>query len=101
MTTMLMDAHIQMSQLRTLKSSERVSEKYRQKIDCLLTATTQANFKTLHLALGLSKQMIFSSLPCQPLPVLSPFTMDIMHIQVLNNSDLFIKLFTGKLNVHI
>jgi hypothetical protein len=54
----------------------------------------------LHLNLGLCKQTIFSGLPCQPLPVPSLFTMDLMHLSVLNNPDLFIKLFTGKLDVY-
>ena len=79
---------------------EGLPEKYRQNIDCLLTATTQADFKILRLALGLSKQTIFSGLLCQPLPVPSLFTMDIMHLSVLNDPDLFIKLFTGKLDVY-
>ena len=79
---------------------EGLPEKYRQNIDCLLTATTQADFKTLRLALGLSKPTIFSGLLCQPLPVPSLFTMDIMHLSVLNDPNLFIKLFTGKLDVY-
>ena len=52
------------------------------------------------LVLGLCKQTLFSSLPCQPLPVPSLFTMDIMHLSVLNNPNLFLKLFTGKLNIY-
>ena len=79
---------------------EGLPEKYAQNLDCLLTANTQTDFKTLRLALGLCKQTIFSGLPCQPLPVPSLFTMDIMHLSVLNDPDLFIKLFTGKLDVY-
>ena len=79
---------------------EGLPEKYKQNMACLLTASTQADFKTMCLALGLCKQAIFSSLPCQPLPVPSLFTMDIMHLSVLNDPDLFIKLFTGKLDVY-
>ena len=41
---------------------EGLPVKYRQNLDCLLTASTQADFKTLHLAVGLCKQTIFSSL---------------------------------------
>jgi hypothetical protein len=58
------------------------------------------NYRNLHLALGLCKQTIFSGLPCQPLPVPSLFTMDIMHLSVLNDPNLFVKLFTGKLDVY-
>ena len=79
---------------------EGLPGKYRQNLDCLLTASTQADFKTLRLAVGLCKQTIFSGLPCQPLPVPSLFTLDIMHLSVLNDPNLFIKLFTGKLNVY-
>ena len=79
---------------------EGLPEKYKQNMACLLTASTQADFKTMRLALGLCKQAIFSGLPCQPLPVPSLFTMDIMHLSVLNDPDLFIKLFTGKLDVY-
>ena len=79
---------------------EGLPEKYGQNIDCLLTVSTQADFKTLRLALGLCKQTIFNGLPCQPLPVPSLFTMDIMHLSVLNDPDLLIKLFTGKLDVY-
>jgi hypothetical protein len=69
-------------------------------MDCLLSASTPSNYKLLCLLLGLCKQTIFSGLPCQPLPVLSLFTMDIMHLSVLNNPNLFIKLFTGKLDIY-
>ena len=79
---------------------EGLPEKYKQNMACLLTASTQADFKTMHLALGLCKQAIFSGLPCQPLPVPSLFTMDIMHLSVLNDPDLFIKLFTSKIDVY-
>ena len=44
--------------------------------------------------------MLYSGLPCQPLPDLSLFTMDIMHLSILDDPDLFIKLLTGKLNVY-
>ncbi|KAH9171265.1 hypothetical protein EDB89DRAFT_1852551, partial [Lactarius sanguifluus] len=44
---------------------------------------------------------LFSGLPHQPLPVLSIFPMDIMHLTTLNDSNLFLKLFTGKLNVFV
>lgn len=79
---------------------EGLPGKYRVNLDCLLAVNTQADFKTLCLALGLCKQTIFSSLPCQPLPVLSFFTMDIMHLSILNDPDPFIKLFTRKLDVY-
>ena len=41
-----------------------------------------------------------SSLPHQPLLVPNIFTMDIMHLTVLNNPDLFVKLFTGRINAY-
>ena len=74
--------------------------KYKQNLGLLLAAKTQSEYKSLRLALGLCKPTIFSGLPCQPLPVPSLFTMDIMHLSVLNEPDLFIKLFTGKLDVY-
>jgi hypothetical protein len=75
--------------------------KYKQNLDCLLArSTTLVDYRLLCLALGLCKPTIFSGLPCQPLPVPSLFTMDIMHLSVLNDPDLFIKLFTGKLDVY-
>ena len=52
------------------------------------------------LEFGLCKQTLFSGLPVQVLPVPSIFTMDIMHLSVLNDPDLFMKLFTGKLDVY-
>ena len=79
---------------------EGLPEKYRENMTFLLAASTQTDFKTLRLALGLCKPTIFSGLPCQPLPVPSLFTMDIMHLSVLNDPDLLIKLFTGKLDVY-
>ena len=79
---------------------EGLPEKYKENLSYLLAANTLTDFKALCLALGLSKQTIFSSLPCQPLLVLSLFTMDIMHLSVLNDPDLFIKLLTGKLDVY-
>jgi hypothetical protein len=74
--------------------------KYQANLDCWLAANTLTDYRNLHLALGLCKQTIFSGLPCQPLPVPSLFTMDIMHLSVLNDPDLFVKLFTGKLDVY-
>lgn len=74
--------------------------KYDQNLKYLLGVSTLADHQMQHLAIGICKQTIFSGLPCQPLPVLSLFTMDIMHLSVLNNLDLFIKLFTGKLDVY-
>jgi hypothetical protein len=74
--------------------------KYKQNMDCLLATRTTADYKLWRLTLGLCKQTLFSSLPYQPLPIPSLFTMDIMHLSVLNDPDLFIKLFTGKLNVY-
>jgi hypothetical protein len=74
--------------------------KYKQNLDLLLAMKTQTDYKTMRLALGLCKQTLFSGLPCQPLPVPSLFTMDIMHLSVLNEPDLFMKLFTGKLDVY-
>ena len=72
--------------------------KYKMNIHFLLGATTQRNFAARRLAVGLCKQTLFSGLPRQPLPVPNIFTMDLMHLSVLNDPDLFVKLFTGKLD---
>jgi hypothetical protein len=73
--------------------------KYRQNLEYLLSATTQGDYRARRLAVGLCKQALFSGLPRQPLPVPSMFTMDIMHLTALNDPDLVLKLFTGKLDV--
>jgi len=39
-------------------------------------------------------------MPYLLLLVPSIFTMDIMHLTVLNDPDLFLKLFTGKINIY-
>ena len=82
------------------KFKEDIATKYKANLNCLLAASTLSEYKSLCLALGLCKQTIFSSLSCQLLPVPSIFTMDIMHLSVLNEPDLFLKLFTGKLDVY-
>jgi hypothetical protein len=74
--------------------------KYKENLEYLLAATTQRDYKACRLAVGLCKQTLFSGLPNQPLPVLSNFMMDIMHLSVLNDPDLFLKLFTGKLDCY-
>ena len=76
-----------------------LDKKYRRNLDYLLAAHTQAEFRTQRLEVGLCKQTLFSGLPHQPLPVPNVFMMDIMHLTVLNNPDLFIKLFTGRINI--
>ena len=76
---------------------ENLPGKYKANLQCLMGVSTHADYKTLHLALGICKPTLFSGLPCQLLPVPSLFIMDIMH---LNNPDLFIKLLTGKLDVY-
>jgi hypothetical protein len=38
-------------------------------------------------------------MPHQPIPVPNIFALNIMHLTVINNPDLLLKLFTGKLNV--
>ena len=73
--------------------------KYSDNIKCFLASDTQKTFQERRLEFGLCKQTLFSRLLCQLLSVLSIFTMDIMHLSVLNNPDLFMKLFTGKLDV--
>src|SRR6266702_4656476 len=75
-------------------------QKYKANLGCLLLARTQADYKTLRLEVGLCKQTLISGLPHQPVPVPSVFMMDIMHLSVLNDPDLFLKLFTGKLDVY-
>ena len=74
--------------------------KYQRNLDYLLAANTQLDFHIRRLEVGLCKQTLLSGLPYQPLPVPNVFTMDIMHLTVLNDPDLFIKLFTGRLNVY-
>jgi hypothetical protein len=93
--------HMDISDEDLEKYQEGLPSKYKQNLDCLLAgSTTLADYRLLHLALGLCKQTLFSDLPCQPLPVPSLFTLDIMHLSVLNDPDLFLKLFTGKLDVY-
>ena len=77
-----------------------LDQKYRQNLAHLLSARTQAEYRARRLEVGLCKQTLFSGLPRQPLPVPNVFTMDIMHLTVLNDPDLFLKLFTGKMNVY-
>src|SRR6266404_4276510 len=79
---------------------DQLPVKYAQNINFLLGARTQADYRQRQLDLGLCKQTLFSGLPLQLLPVPSNFTMDIMHLSVLNHPDLFIKLFTSKLDVY-
>ncbi len=73
--------------------------KYSRNLSYLLEAKTLAEYRTRRLEVGLCKQTLFSGLPYQPISVPSVFTMDIMHLTVLNEPDLFLKLFTGKLDV--
>jgi hypothetical protein len=74
--------------------------KYRENLDFLLASRTQGEFRSRRLAVGLCKQTIFSGLPRQLLAVPNVSMMDIMHLSVLNDPDLFIKLFTGKIDVY-
>jgi hypothetical protein len=74
--------------------------KHKQNLKYLLDAKTLTEFRTHRLEVGICKQTIFSGLPCQPIPVPSVFTMDIMHLTMLNELELFLKLFTGKLDVN-
>ncbi|KAH9165645.1 hypothetical protein EDB89DRAFT_1858108 [Lactarius sanguifluus] len=74
--------------------------KYKKNLEYLLAACNMTEYGCRRLEVGLCKQTLFSGLPSQPLLVPSIFTMDIMHLSVLNDPDLFIKLFTGKLNCY-
>ena len=74
--------------------------KYNDNVKYLLDLNTQKTFRERRLEVGLCKQMLFTGLPWQVLPVPSIFTMDIMHSSVLNDPDLFLKLFMGKLDVY-
>ena len=78
----------------------QLDQKYICNITKLLAATTLADYRTQRLEVGLCKQTLFSGMPYQPLPVPNVFTMDIMHLTNLNDPDLFVKLFTGKINVY-
>ena len=73
--------------------------KYLRNLSYLLGANTLADYRIRRLDVGLCKQTLFSGLPCQLVSVPSVFTMDIVHLTVLNEPDLFLKLFTGKLDV--
>ncbi len=74
--------------------------KYLENIMYLVSSGTQAMYKTCQLEVRLCKQMLFSRLPHQVLCISSISTMDIMHLLVLNDPDLFMKLFTGKMDVY-
>jgi Transposase family tnp2 len=74
--------------------------KYTENLRHLLAANSQAEYRARRLQVGLCKQTLFHGLPHQPLPVPSVFTMDIMHLSVLNDPDLILKLFLGKLDVY-
>jgi hypothetical protein len=69
--------------------------KYSENMTFLLAANTQAEYRVNRLATGLCKQTLFHGMPHQPIPVLNVFAMDIMHLSVLNDPDLILKLFTG------
>jgi hypothetical protein len=77
-----------------------LDQKYRRNLNYLLEARNLDQHRTRHLNLGLCKQTLFSGMPHQPLPVPNLFTMDIIHSTVLNDPDLFRKLFTGKIDVY-
>ena len=76
-----------------------LSQKYVQNLQCLLAADTLAKYRTWRLAVRLCKQTLFHSMPHQLFSVPSVFAMDIMHLSVLNNPNLLLKLFTEKLDV--
>ena len=78
----------------------QLDQKYCRNLAYLLAANTQTEFRVRRLKVGLCKQTLFSGLPHQPLLVPNIFIIDIMHLTVLNNPDLFLKLFTGRLNVY-
>lgn len=92
--------HLDITRTDLHKYRSNLPGKYKDNIQFLLEARTQRDFEARRLAVGLCKQTLFSGLPNQPLPVLNIFTMDLMHLSVLNNPDLFIKLFTGKLDCY-
>jgi hypothetical protein len=74
--------------------------KYSENIKYLLASDSQTAYRARRLDVGLCKQTLFSGLPVQLLCVPNIFTMDIMHLSVLNDLDLFLKLFTGKMDVY-
>lgn len=77
-----------------------LAQKYHKNLEALLAAKTQRNYEIRRRELGLCKQTLLNGLPHRPLPVPNIFTMDIMHLTVLNDPDLFTKLFLGKLDVY-
>jgi hypothetical protein len=74
--------------------------KYKENLGYLLAADTLRDYRSHHLTVGLCKQALFTGLPTQPVPVPNIFMMDIMHLSALNDPDLFIKLFTGKIDCY-
>jgi hypothetical protein len=74
--------------------------KYNENLAFLLASRNPVEYKSRRLNVGLCKQTLLSGLPRQPVPVPNIFTMDIMHLSVLNDPDLFMKLFNGKLDVY-
>src|SRR6201996_7798528 len=79
---------------------KRLPWKYNQNIKHLLESESEKQFRERRLDMGLCKQTLFSGLLVLVLAVPSIFTMDIMHLSALNDPDLFMKLFTGKLDVY-
>jgi hypothetical protein len=98
--TLAGSCHPDVNEANLVRYRSRLARKYKQNMEFLLSSSTQAEFYLRRLATGLCKQTLFSGLPRQPLPVPNVFTMDIMHLTTLNDPDLLIKLFTGKLNVY-
>ena len=78
----------------------QLNHKYSQNLNFLLSARTQGDYQNRRCEMGLCKQTLFTGLPRQPLPVPNVFTMDIMHLTVLNDPDLLLKLFMGKIDVY-
>ena len=91
--------HADVSVNDLIKYCKDLPWKYHQNINHLLASDSEKQFKEWCLNIGLCKQTFFSGLPVLVLPVLSIFTMNIMHLSALNDPDLFMKLFTGKLDV--
>jgi hypothetical protein len=83
-----------------VKYRSDLAQKYQNNMETLLAAKTQRNYETQRCEVGICKQTLLIGLPHRPLPVPNIFTMDIMHLTVLNDPELFTKLFLGKIEVY-
>ena len=70
-----------------------VSQRYHSNLRYLMNAPNKTQYKVRRLQTGLCKQTLLSGLPSQAIGVPKIFTMDIMHLSVLNDPDLLLGLW--------